>query len=753
MANFGAFYDSTASEITFRVFSASAIRVELWIYAQPTGAPENIRLQMMPTAANPQVFVQTVTIADLGTAGVTGTVYYGYRAWGPNWVFDPSWSPGSAAGFIADCDGAGNRFNPNKLLIDPYTRETSHDPLTPAANDASIYMSGATNRNTDSARLAPKAIVLSALPSSPTAAARPTRALKDEVIYEVHVRGLTKNDPIVPTILQGTFAGAAMKAPALKQLGITAIEFLPLQESQNETNDVQQSTVNCNYWGYEPYAFFAPDRRYASDQSPGGPTRELKQMIDAFHTEGIKVFCDVIFNHGGEGDVDGTTGTISKIFSLRGLDNSTYYEVQDGNAGYQNVRLNSAPGMFFRNDNGVSPNLNAASWAVRELILDFLKYWHGDLGVDGFRFDLAAILGNESTRNDFVFSSSDAQGVLQRALVELPARPAAGGAGVDLIAEPYTANEAGQEQGKFPNGWAEWNDNFRDVFRASQNKIGFSSVTTGQMATKFAGSQDRFGLSGRQPPASINFITCHDGFSLRDLYSNTFTHNDLPFPFGPSPGGRSAAAEMCWDQDGDVALQQQAARNGLALVLLSAGVPMFCGGDELYRTQYGNNNMFNVDTSKNWLDPAAGATFSDQAVYVRRLVAFRNAHPCLRPARFFQGIDHNGNSLKDLTWYQDDGTEVGQDYFANPSNHYLSYRIDGSEFGDPAASLLVIYNSHYGDITAVLPVNLPAKQWILLADTSPRLQSQQHFFEVASGQAIAARTYNVIARSVVVMVE
>ncbi|MGD0961091.1 MAG: alpha-amylase family glycosyl hydrolase [Methylomonas sp.] len=743
MAQLGAYYNAAGSQISFSVFASRATRLELWLYGVAVNSPENLRLVMARSATDSDVFEQTVAIADLNKAGVTGTVYYGYRAWGPNWSYDQAWTPGSALGFITDCDAIGNRYNPNKLLLDPYARETSHDPLTPLQGNASVYLSGAGNRNTDSAFMAPKGVVLQALAAAAGSPARPTRPLKDEIIYEVHVRGLTQNDSSIPEPLRGTFAGTALKAPVLKQLGVTAVEFLPIQESQNETNDLQPSTQNCNYWGYEPYAFFAPDRRYAADKSPGGPTKEFKQMVDAFHKLDIKVYCDMIFNHGGEGDVQDADGNVCKIFTCRGLDNVAYYEVQDGNSA----------GHYYRNDNGVSANLNAAELCVRNLVIDVLKYWSQDIGVDGYRFDLAAVLGNTASRNDFNFSNSDPNGILLRALAELPVRPAPGGAGVDLIAEPYTANGYGQEQGNFPNGWAEWNDNFRDVFRASQNKLGYVGITPGQMAFKFAGSQDRFGHNGRKPWASINFITCHDGFALRDLYSFDNTMNNLAYPFGPSAGGRSADAEMCWDQGGDPALQRQAIRNGLALALMSAGVPMFCGGDEFLRTQYGNNNMFNVDTDKNWLDYAAGAAFQDQTNFVGRLIAFRLAHACLRPAEFFSGADHNQNGLKDLTWYTDSGAEISPEYFNDATRHYISYRIDGSEFGDISQSILVMYNGWSGDIAVHLPQNLPGKQWYLAGDTSSQLLAANNFYTVGSEQAIRSATYYSVARSVVVMVE
>ena len=271
------------------------------------------------------------------------------------------------------------------------------------------------------------------------------------------------------------------------------------------------------------------------------------------------------------------------------------------------------------------------------------------------------------------------------------------------------------------------------------------------MATRFAGSQDLFG--SRTPSASINFITCHDGFALRDLYSFTQTQNNQPFPFGPSSGGRSAWDEICWDQGGLADLQQQADRNGLAIALLSAGVPMFCGGDEFYRTQYGNNNMFNVDTDKNWLDYTAGAMFGPQTEFTQNLIAFRNAHVCLRPLNFFTGADHNGNGLKDLTWYDDSGNEVSQAYFADPMRHYLSYRIDGSEFGDFSPSVLVMYNGWSGDIAVHLPGNLPGQRWYVMGDTSSLLSAANNFLTAGAGRLVFNLTYLIKGRSVVVLIE
>jgi glycogen operon protein len=474
---------------------------------------------------------------SLACAAVIGSaIYYGYRAWGPNWPYDPAWVPGSITGFIADVDAAGNRFNPNKLLLDPYALEVSHDPLTPGQPDPTVYHSGAWSRNgtptrmIDTGPFAPKGIVMD-LPI-PDFGAKPRQPFKDEIIYEVHLRGLTKNDPNVPPNLQGTYAAAATRAEYLRALGVTAVEFQPIHETQNALNDLPQFVALHNYWGYDSFSFFAPDRRYSSDQSPGGPTREWIAMVKAFHDAGLKVYVDLVYNHHDEGDVDDADGTVAEIFSLRGLNNQDYFEA-----------LSPTQTNLYENDNGVGPNVNCATTPFRNLVLDSLKYWTDVLGADGFRFDLAAVLGNANAQGGYSFNRDDPNNILNRAVVELPARPATGGAGVDLIAEPYTANARGQEQGNFPVGWSEWNDRFRDTFRTSQNKLGIKSVTPGSMATRFAGSDDLFGPRGRAPWNSVNYITGHDDFTLRDLYSYNQPKNNQPFPFGPSSGGRSADEE------------------------------------------------------------------------------------------------------------------------------------------------------------------------------------------------------------------
>ena len=335
----------------------------------------------------------------------------------------------------------------------------------------------------------------------------------------------------------------------------------------------------------------------------------------------------------------------------------------------------------------------------------------------------------------------------------MPAAQASRGVGVDLIAEPYTADAQGQEQGNFPVGWSEWNDRFRDVFRASQNKLDVVPITPGAMATRIAGSDDLFRANGRKPWNSVNYITCHDGMTLRDLYSFSDKNNNQPFPFGPSPGGRSGSEEMSWDHGGDPVQQRQAARTGLALLLLSAGTPMMSGGSEIYRTQLANNNAFNLDTIANWLDWQAAANEAALTSYTRELLHFRRAHPCLRPGDFFNGRDNNGNGLKDLTWYFDAGTEVDQNYFQNPDNHFLAYRLDGSEFSDLAASVYVAYNGWIGAVQATIPATGPGRNWYSVADTSAAAEAWGNIHSAGQEVQLTSRQYLVQGRSLMLLIE
>jgi isoamylase len=730
--NLGASVDAAHLALTFRVFSSRATRIEVWIYGTAFGSPEKFTTEMSVDLQN--IWSTTVSLPDLAAKGITDTIYYGYRAWGPNWTFDPSWKKGSLKGFVTDVDAAGNRFNPNKLLLDPYALEVSHDPKTPQQTEDIIYCSGNDQRASDTGEIAAKGIVLTP-DTNAIVNGKPKRRLKDDIIYEVHLRGLTRNDPSIPAGLRGTYAGAALKAPYLKSLGITAVEFLPLQEFQNDTNDLNPSTDGANYWGYDPYNYFSPDRRYSADKSPGGPTKEIKAMVKAFHDQGLKVFVDMVYNHTGEGGVS-NDGVIARIQSWRGLDNSTYYELANDHR-------------FYFESNGVGPNVNTANSVVRQEIMDALSYWSNSIGADGFRFDLASILGNTCTEGCLIFNKFVSLSVLNRAARELPVRPEDGGSGDDLIAEPWSLGD--YEMGEFPSGWAEWNDKFRDTFRVAQNKLGIVNLPPAELAMRFSGSADKFQANGRKPWHSVNFLVAHDGFTLRDLYSFNNKNNNQPFPFGPSDGGTDD--NKSWDQGGDEKLQRQAARTGLAILMVSAGVPMITGGDEMYRSQFGNNNAYNVDTDKNYLDYSNAQTFVHFFNYSRKLMAFRNAHPALRPASFYRGEDVNGNGLKDITWLKDSGEEATEDYLNNPDNHFLAYRIDGTELGDSVQSLYIAYNGWRGSVTATLPRNLSGKRWLRVCDTADWMENQDNFKSPGQEDLLTAQDYTLAGRSVLILVE
>ncbi len=708
-----------ADAVHFRVRADAATALELDVYTASLGADEVARYPMTRAAAA-EPWAADVTHVALASVGITGPVLYGYRAWGPNWTADPAWTKGSATGFVADVDAQGNRFDPNKLLIDPYARELSHDPLQPGALSSAPYDTGPTSGDVDDGQLAPKSI---AFPPDTTAlGAPPARALKDDVVYEVHVRGLTMNDPAVPAALRGTYAGAATKAAALAALGITAIELLPIQETQNDQNDA--APQSANYWGYSTLAYFAPDRRYASDQTPGGPTREFRTMVAAFHASGIKVLLDVVYNHTAEGGVSSKAG-VAELLGFRGLDNAAYYELA---ANHQTPV----------DDTGVGGNFNVANGVVTDLVVDSLSYWHGEMGVDGFRFDLAAVLGNSCTSVCYTFAPTAAGGILERAVGALP--------GVALIAEPWGVGTGTYQLGNFPAGWSEWNGDFRDSIRIAQNELGTTPILPSKLVAKVSGSPDLFDHDGRAPWASIDYVDCHDGFTLHDEYAYDQPLNDQPYPLGPSTGG--STTNDSWDQGGVAAAEVQAARTALALVALSAGVPMIQGGDEMLRTQQGNNNAYNLDDSAMWLDPTLATTNAAFVTWTTTAFAFRAAHAALRPAAFWDGKDHDGNGLPDVGWLDTTGAPASAAYLGSASNHFLAWRVDGQEGGDTARSIYVAWNGWTSAITAGIPAPASGKAWWSVGDSASgklALPGQE--------TTLGATTLAVAARSVAVLVE
>jgi isoamylase len=695
----GARYDTAKTNITFRVYSSRATRVELDLYAVNYGAPD-VATYVLTKDAD-QVWSATIPVSDLQAAGINGAVFYGYRAWGPNWPYSSEWTKGSSVGFTSDVDASGNRFNPNKLLFDPYALELSHDPINANNSDPTVFASGANDRALDSGLKAPKGIVIAVDPAS--IGTKPTRAQKDDIIYEVHVRGLTENDPSIPEAYRGTYRGAALKAGYLASLGVTAVEFLPMQETQNDANDVTpNSDAGANYWGYETLNYFAPDRRYASDRSPGGPTREVQAMVKAFHDAGLKVFMDVVYNHTGEGGAWNSTDATYNLYSFRGLDNPTYYSL-------------TADLQFSWDNTGVGGNFNTYNPIAQNLIIDSLAYWRDTMGIDGFRFDLASVLGNTCQNGCFYFDQLDPNTALNRIARELNPRAASGGAGVDLIAEPWAIGGNSFQVGGFPAGWSEWNGLYRDAMREAQNQLGVVPVSIATLATCFSGSSDLYQNNGRSPWNSVNFMVAHDGFTLKDLYSCNGPNNNQPWPFGPSDGG--STNNNSWDQGGAAADQRRAARTGLAFLMLSAGTPMITGGDEHLRSLNCNNNPYNLDSSGNWLNYSFTTDQTNFDTFAQRMIAFREAHPALRPQTWYSASDNNGNGMVQLQWYTPSGTVAGPDYWNDPGNHAIAWVIDGTEFADPAPAIYVAYNGWAAGVNFILPAPGGGKTWYRVTDT------------------------------------
>jgi len=699
--NLGASYSANQQQIYFRLYSSKASKVELYLYDQASGVEEIAHYPLTKDAQG--IWSTSLQVSNLDSR-LSNTIYYGYRAWGPNWPFNISWIKGSSAGFISDVDAQGNRFNPNKLLSDPYAKELSHDNLTPQWSDGTIYASGALYRNIDSGLHAPKGILLSA--SNQSIGVKPTRALKDDVVYEVNVRGLTKNDLAIPIQYRGTYQGAALKAAYLADLGITAVEFLPVQETQNDTNDVVQSTDGDNYWGYMTLNYFAPDRRYASDKSAGGPTKEFKAMVKAFHDKGIKVLIDVVYNHTGEGGAwNNSDPTTYNLYSFRGLDNPTYYSLT-------NDKQNSW------DNTGVGVNYNTVNTIAQDVIVDSLDYWITDLGIDGFRFDLASVLGNTCEHGCFNFDKMATNNALNRIINEFTERPTWGGQGTDFIAEPWAIGGNSYQVGGFPSGWSEWNGKYRDAIRKDQNQMGSETVTTGTLADLLSGSSSLFQNDGRKPWNSVNFLVAHDGFTLKDLYSCNAKNNTQPWPYGTSDGGESS--NHSWDQGwfNQAQEQRKAARNGLALLMLSAGTPMITGGDEYLRSLQCNNNPYNLDSIANWLNFSWTNEQTNFNSFAKGMIEFRKNHPALRPADFYKSYDTNGNYMEQLRWFKPDGNVADGAYFNDANNHAIAYRIDSSEFGENTSAIFVAYNGWSGNINFTLPWPGQGKNWYRVTDTS-----------------------------------
>jgi glycogen operon protein len=615
-------------------------------------------------------------------------------------VYLPEGRPGLLYGFRVEGPyepAAGHRFNPRKLLLDPYAKA-----ITGAIewSDAIFgYQVGApdadlTKDERDSAPFVPKSVVVD--PAFTWGDDRPLRTpWHQTVIYEAHVKGFTARHPGVPKELRGTYAGLAAPAAIehLSRLGVTAVELMPVHHFVRDRHLAERGLTN--YWGYNTIGFFAPDSRYASGGVAGEQVREFKQLVRALHQAGIEVILDVVYNHTAEGNHLGPT------LCFRGIDNAGYYRLAEDRRYYMDYT-------------GTGNTLDMRHPRCVQLLMDSLRYWVTEMHVDGFRFDLASALARELHAVDRLSAFFDV--IHQDPLISQ----------VKLIAEPWDLGEGGYQVGNFPAGWAEWNGRFRDTVRRYW-KGDESQVA--DLAYRLTGSSDLYESDGRRPSASINFVTAHDGFTLQDLVSFNDKHNEAN-----GEESRDGTSEnLSWncgvegptDDPAVVALRERQVRNFLATLFLSQGVPMLLGGDELGRTQQGNNNAYCQDNELSWINWTAPRAARAQAEFTRRLIRLRLAHPVFHRRRFFQGRRIEGSEVKDLSWFRPDGKEMAQEEWTNGLTRCLGLRLAGDaiEEVDEAGEIirddtfLLLLNAHHEPVDFVLPAHRPRMRWELVLDT------------------------------------
>jgi glycogen operon protein len=593
---------------------------------------------------------------------------------------------------------AGHRFNPAKLLVDPYARA-----LTGAVDwQAPLlgYVIGEDGQPgkrdaRDDAWGVPKGIVLDGS-FDWQGDRRLDTPWEETVVYEAHVKGFTACHPEVPEDLRGTYAGLATE-PAirhLESLGVTAVELLPVHAFADSLHLYRHGLVN--YWGYDTLNFFAPEARYSSRGDRGGQVTEFKEMVRTLHQHGIEVLLDVVYNHTFEGNHLGPT------VSLRGLDNETYY------------RLEPHDRSNYIDYTGTGNSLDARHPAALRLVMDSLRYWVEEMHVDGFRFDLAVTLGREEhhmNRRAAFFNALSQDPVLSR---------------VKLIAEPWDAGEGGYQVGAFPNGWQEWNGKYRDSVRRFWR--GDESHAP-DMAYRLTGSSDLYNHDGRSPVASINFVTAHDGFTLHDLVSFNEKHNEAN-----AEGNRDGITDnLSWncgvegetDDPAILALRERQKRNLLATMLISQGVPMLLGGDELGRTQRGNNNAYCQDNEVSWFDWRLDGPQERFLDFTRRLLDVRRRHPGLRRRQFFTGKPVGGSPLRDVTWLREDGNEMTHEAWSTSWVRCFGMLLDGTtneidEDGRLVSDdvLLVLLNAYAEPLPFRLPRTKHSDRWQLVFDTA-----------------------------------
>ncbi len=665
--------------VNFALFSAHAERVELCLFDR-SGLREEARI-VLPE------YTDEVWHAYLPDA--RPDLLYGYRVHGP---YDPA---------------NGHRFNPNKLMIDPYAKSL-HGRVR--WSDAVFgYRVGGPREDLamdrrDNARFVPKCRVVEAA-FTWGEERRPQTPWEETIILELHVRGITKRHPGVEPEHRGTFAGLASPAMIdyLVGLGITAVELLPVHACIDDRHLVERGLTN--YWGYNTLGFFAPDPRLLSVESISG----FKTMVKRLHDTGIEVILDVVYNHSGEGNHLGPT------LSFRGIDNAAYYRLDTDQRFYQDFT-------------GTGNTLNLDHPRVLALVMDSLRYWVTEMHVDGFRFDLCPALAREN--GEYTQASAFFDAMRQDPIM----------AGVKLIAEPWDLGPYGYQLGNIPPGWAEWNGQYRDGLRRFWKG---DKGLVADVASRVAGSSDIFGYRGRRPWASVNFITAHDGFTLQDLVSYNDKHNAAN-----GEGNRDGAdanfswncgVEGCTDDGGIIELRDRQKRNMMASLLLSLGVPMLLAGDEIGRSQKGNNNAYCQDNETSW---TAWENIRPQDEELRRFVGYlvhlRRAHRVFSRPRFFRGEVLSEAGVKDITWFTPSGEEAKDKDWSNPVALSLGYVLSGAagEFLTPGGqrdideSFLVMMNAYYGDLEFRIPELAAPMSWEALVDTA-----------LPSGRAADGRLY------------
>jgi len=673
--------------VNFSLFSAHATKVELCLF-DDTGKRELERVEL-PEYTN-EVWHGYLPDARPGTT-------YGYRVYGP---YEPE---------------AGHRFNPNKLVLDPYAQaHVGTLKWDPAVFGYVMGESDLTFDERDSARFIPKSRVID--PAFTWGRERaPSVPWDRTILYETHVRGYTKLHPAVPEPLRGTFAGLGRKEVVdyIKSLGVTSVELLPIHAFVNDSYLLDKGLTN--YWGYNSIGFFAPDPRYAA--VPDFVFSEFREMVARLHDAGLEVILDVVYNHTAEGNENGPT------LSFRGIDNLSYYRLMPDNPRY------------YINDTGTGNTLNMSHARVVQMVTDSLRYWATEMHIDGFRFDLGTILARESD------GFNEAHGFLQSCMQD----PVL--SNTKLIAEPWDIGPGGYQVGGFPPGWAEWNDKFRDTVRAWwKGEPGKQA----EMATRLAASADCFARRGRRPWASVNFITAHDGFTLQDLVSYNDKHNEANGE--ENRDGHSdnqswnCGAEGPTDDPDILALRERQKRNMLANLLLAQGTPMLLAGDEFGRTQHGNNNAYCQDNEISWVNWDFGEREVELAEFVRKVIVLRQSFPILRRSRFLTGEYNAEFDVSDVRWLSPAGVDIAEQDWDDSNARCFGMLMDGraqaSGIKRPAldATALLVLNAHHDMVNFMLPEVVGGTLWRCLLDTNIPEDDTHATVETGEDYAITARS-------------